>query len=88
MSLFGVLRLFDMQCSLLHPIKLVGASFRAVYQSADILTEGHVVPLRRLPSGVVLMGKHEAVQWRLLADQLGWTVFLQVITLTSVSGNL
>jgi hypothetical protein len=69
--------------ALLHPIKFVGTPFRAVYQSADVLTEGHVVPPRRLPSGVMLIWEHKAVQWCLLTDQLGWAVSLHVITLTS-----
>ncbi|MEJ1180406.1 MULTISPECIES: hypothetical protein [unclassified Pseudarthrobacter] len=73
-----------MQWHLLHPIKLVGTSFRAVYQGTNVLTEGHVVPLRRLPCGVMLIREHKAVQGRFLADQFGWAVFLYVITLTSV----
>jgi hypothetical protein len=67
----------------LHPIELVGASFCAVYQSTDILTEGHVVTLRRLPGGEMLAWEHKAVQWCLLSDPFGWAVFLHVITSNS-----
>jgi hypothetical protein len=74
----GVPRLFDSQCPLLHPIKLVRPAFRAVYQSAYILPERHVVSLCRFPGSEMLIRLHKAVQRRPPTEQLGWTVFLQV----------
>uniref|UniRef100_UPI003F497CCB hypothetical protein n=1 Tax=Paenarthrobacter ureafaciens TaxID=37931 RepID=UPI003F497CCB len=57
-GLKALLRTFCRQDGTLHPVELVRATLRTIYQGADVFAKGHVVSLRRLPCGEMLIWEH------------------------------